>query len=53
MLQVRGTVHVYPVQTKAIPRMLMPAWIINDTYNKVWGEITYPFPNFNGATVEV
>ena len=21
--------------------------------NKVWGEIIYPFPNFNGATVEV
>ena len=21
--------------------------------SKVWGEITYPFPNFNGAAVEV
>ena len=21
--------------------------------SKVWNEITYPFPNFNGATVEV
>ena len=21
--------------------------------SKVWDEITYPFPNFNGATVEV
>ena len=20
---------------------------------KVWDEITYPFPNFNGATVEI
>ena len=20
---------------------------------KAWGEITYPFPNFNGSTVEV
>ena len=22
-------------------------------HNKVWDEITYPFPNFNGFTVEV
>ena len=22
-------------------------------YSKVWDEITYPFPNFNGVTVEV
>ena len=21
--------------------------------SKVWDEITYPFPNFNGATIEV
>ena len=21
--------------------------------NKVWDDITYPFPNFNGATVEI
>ena len=23
------------------------------TVSEVWGEITYPFPNVNGATVEV
>ena len=23
------------------------------THYKVWDEITYPFPNFNGFTVEV
>ena len=32
---------------------LMPAWIINYTHYNVWDEITYPFLNFNGATVEV
>ena len=32
---------------------LIPAWISNYIHYKVWGEITYPFPNFNGATVEV
>ena len=32
---------------------LIPAWISNDMSNKVWDEITYPVPNFNGATVEV
>ena len=25
----------------------------NYTYQKVWDEITYPFPNFNGVTIEV
>ena len=29
------------------------AWIRNHVPIKGWGEITYPFPNFNGATVEV
>ena len=28
-------------------------WINNHTPSNVWDEITYPFPNFNGATVEV
>ena len=32
---------------------LIPAWISNHTYYKECNEITYPFPNFNGATVEV
>ena len=31
----------------------MPAWIINYIHYKVWDGITYPLPNFNGATVEV
>ena len=29
------------------------AWISNHIPSKVWDEITYPFPNFNGYTVEV
>ena len=29
------------------------AWISNHMASKVWGEIIYPFPNFNGTTVEV
>ena len=32
---------------------LIPAWISNYMPGIVWGEITYPFLNFNGATVEV
>ena len=31
----------------------IPAWISNHIHHKVWDEITYPFPNFNGTTVEV
>ena len=31
----------------------MPSWISNNIHYKVWDEITSPFPNFNGATVEV
>ena len=31
---------------------LNPAWISNYMYHKVWDELTYPFPNFNGYTVE-
>ena len=31
----------------------IPTWISNPMLNKVWGEITYPFPNFNGCNIEV
>ena len=31
----------------------IPAYISNHMPSKVWDEITYPFPNFNGAAVEV
>ena len=32
---------------------LIPAWLSKCTNNKVWDEITYPFPNLNGTAVEV
>ena len=32
---------------------LIPAWISNYFHHKIWDETTYPFPNFNRATVEV
>ena len=28
-------------------------WISNVIHHEVWDNITYPFPNFNGVTVEV
>ena len=31
----------------------VPAWLSNYIHDKAWDEITYPFPNFNGATVDV
>ena len=31
----------------------MTAWISNHIHYKMWDEMTYPFPKFNGATVEV
>ena len=32
---------------------LIPDWISNHMPSNMWDEITYPFPNVNGATVEV
>ena len=32
---------------------LIPAWRNNHIHYKMWDEITYPFLNFKGATVEV
>ena len=32
---------------------LYKAWINNYTHKKVWNEITYPFPNFNGEAIEM
>ena len=31
---------------------LILAWISNHMPNKVWEEITYPFPKFNVVTIE-
>ena len=32
---------------------LIPACISNHKHKKVWCEITHPFPNFNGSTVDI
>ena len=32
---------------------LIPAWISNHIPSKMWDEITYPFPNITGPTIEV
>ena len=32
---------------------LIPAWIIKCIHDKMWDEITYSFPNLNGANVEL
>ena len=37
----------------AMELALIPTWISNHMHNKVWDEITDPFPNSNGSTVEV
>ena len=34
-------------------RLKLSVMISNHIHYKVWDEITYPFLNFNGATVEV
>ena len=46
VLHSRGPFHWYGLT-------LFPAWISNYIHHNVWVEITYPFPNFNGYTVEV
>ena len=45
--------NVCIVYTPGAPfiKILTPAWIIDNIPSKVWDEITYPFPNFNGATL--
>ena len=40
------------VFTKYLGPLLL-TWISNYTHYNVWDEITYPFLNFNGASVEV
>ena len=54
---VRRLFHDKPLSTQmlflSIVAALIPAWISNYIHYKVWDEITYPFLNFNSATVEV
>ena len=30
---------------------LIPSWMSDHMHSKGWDEVTYPFPNFNCATV--
>ena len=32
--------------------IIIPTWISNHMPNKVWDEITYPFPKFNSSTLK-
>ena len=40
-----------PFYYHSLPLILV--WISNYLSNKVWDEITYPFPNFNSEQVKV
>ena len=56
--RMRGTRRVAPVMITRGPFIsmvlsLIPAWISNHIPCRVCDEITYPFPNFNGCTIEV
>ena len=43
----------FPGVSELSPGLLLLAWISNHMPSKMWDGITYPFPNFNGCTVEV
>ena len=45
--------RVYPQGNTNMDFTIIPARISNYIHFKMWGEIAYPFPNFNGCTVEV
>ena len=44
---------LYGAHFTNMDKLLIPAWVSNHMHSKVWNEITYPFLNFNGCTVEV
>ena len=33
--------------------MILPAQLADYSHYEVWDEITYPVPNFNGATIDI
>ena len=59
LLRIKPSKRVYYIcmtvnkSTLASALTLIPAWITYHMPGKVCDEITYPFPNFNGCTVEV
>ena len=49
-------IYIFVSQLPSVPSRLhnhVSAWTSNHMPRKMWDEITYPFPNFNGCTVEV
>ena len=46
-----NAVHVEGAESSGLT--LIPGWIYNYIGYKVWGEITYPFSNFNGCAIKV
>ena len=50
-LELFEEVHIGPFYKHGLT--LIQAWMSNHTHSEMWGEITYPFPNFNVSTVEV
>ena len=40
-------------RTDKVNPVYPPSNFVGRGYNKVWDEITYPFPNFNDATVDI
>ena len=52
----RTVMAIYPINLKPLLLngfTLIPAWICNHIHCNVWDEITYPFLNFNDATMLV
>ena len=57
MVQKNSTLRAYRSYDMAVDVLIkltsILVWISNDIHYKVWDEVTYPFPNSNGFTVEV
>ena len=51
------SIHIWNIEAWALlykyGLTLNPSWMCNHVPSKLWDEITYRFPNFNGAIVEV
>ena len=51
--QIKGNLPALYKHGWGINKRYMTSWISNYIHFKAWDEITYPFPNFNGCTIEV
>ena len=45
--------YVEPADEFSLGLTLIPVYLSDHMLTKVWDEITYPFTNFSGCTVEV